>query len=84
MLWVVRPAGWRDWMDLHKNARTCSASRAVLMERVLALGWPVKEATEAQGLSERATYRRPPEPEIRTDRTTDTRPGRVDRRSLRN
>jgi DNA-directed RNA polymerase specialized sigma24 family protein len=57
MLWVVKPAGWRDWMDLHKNARSCPASRAVLVGRVKALGWTVKEAAEAQGLSERAAYR---------------------------
>src|SRR5271157_1736175 len=57
MLWVVKPARWRDWMDLHKNARSCPASRAVLVERVMALGWTVKEAAEAQGLSERVAYR---------------------------
>ena len=57
MLWVAKPAGWRDWMDLHKNARSCPASRAVLVERVMALGWTVKGAAEAQGLSERAAYR---------------------------
>jgi len=44
-------------MDLHKNARSCPASRAVLVERVMALGWTVKGAAEAQGLSERAAYR---------------------------
>jgi len=33
-------------MDLHKNARSCPASRAVLVERVMALGWTVKEASE--------------------------------------
>jgi len=44
-------------MDLHKNARSCPASRAVLVERVMALGWTVARAAEAQGLSERAAYR---------------------------
>ena len=44
-------------MDLHKNAGSCPASRGVLVERVMTLGWTVKQAAEAQGLSKRATYR---------------------------
>jgi hypothetical protein len=43
MLWVAKPADRRDWMDLHKNARSCPASRAVLVERVMALGWTAGE-----------------------------------------
>jgi hypothetical protein len=39
-------------MDLHKNARSCPASRALLVRRVLEEGWKVKEAAEAQALSE--------------------------------
>lgn len=44
-------------MDLHKNARSCPASRAVLVRRVEEEGWTVRRAAEAQGLSERAAYR---------------------------
>jgi transposase InsO family protein len=43
-------------MDLHKNARSCPASRAVLVERVLGQGWTVGEAAESIGLSERRAY----------------------------
>ena len=44
-------------MDIHKNARSCVASRALLVRRVCEEGWTVKEAAEAQGLSERSAYR---------------------------
>lgn len=44
-------------MDLHKNARSCPASRALLVRRVIEEGWTVREAAEAQGLSERSAYR---------------------------
>ena len=44
-------------MDLHKNARSCPASRALLVKRVLEQGWTVRKAAEAQGLSERSAYR---------------------------
>ena len=44
-------------MDLHKNARSCPASRALMVRRVMEEGWTVKRAAEAQGLSERAAYR---------------------------
>ncbi|MFI5166883.1 MAG: leucine zipper domain-containing protein [Thermoanaerobaculales bacterium] len=44
-------------MDLHKNARSCPASRAVLVNRVVVAGWTVAQAAEALGLSERAAYR---------------------------
>ena len=44
-------------MDLHQNARSCPASRALLVERVLVDGWTVREAAEAQGLSARSAYR---------------------------
>jgi transposase InsO family protein len=43
-------------MDIHKNARSCLASRALLVRRVTEEGWTVKRAAEAQGLSERAAY----------------------------
>ena len=44
-------------MDIHKNARSCLASRALLVRRVGEEGWTVKEAAEALGLSERSAYR---------------------------
>jgi transposase InsO family protein len=43
-------------MDLHKNARSCPASRAVLVERVTELGWTVRAAAEALGMSERRAH----------------------------
>ena len=44
-------------MDLHKNARSCPASRALLVRRVTEEGWTVRRAAEAQSLSERSAYR---------------------------
>jgi len=44
-------------MDIHKNARSCVASRALLVRRVCEEGWTVKQAAEAQGLSQRSAYR---------------------------
>ena len=44
-------------MDLHQNARSCPASRALLVERVEDAGWTVQKAAEAQGLSARSAYR---------------------------
>ena len=43
-------------MDLHQNARSCPASRSLLVERVLKGGWKVAEAAEAAGMSERRAY----------------------------
>lgn len=43
-------------MDTHKNARNCVASRALLVRRVREEGGSVKQAAEAQGLSERSAY----------------------------
>jgi transposase len=40
-------------MNVHKNARSCLASRAELVKRVCELGWSVREASEAVGISER-------------------------------
>ncbi|HVN76151.1 MAG TPA: leucine zipper domain-containing protein, partial [Thermoanaerobaculaceae bacterium] len=71
-------------MDLHQNARSCPASRAVLIERVTKLGWTVREAAEASGMSERrayvwlARYRAEGETGLR-DRSS--RPRRVPRRT---
>lgn len=40
-------------MDIHKNARSCPASRALLIDRVIRGGWSVSAAGESIGLSER-------------------------------
>ena len=44
-------------MDIHKNARSCPASREVLVLRILKEGWGVAEAAEAVGLSKRTAYK---------------------------
>jgi len=44
-------------MDIHKNARSCPASRELLVKRVLEQGWSVSEAGEAAGLSKRTAYK---------------------------
>ena len=44
-------------MDLHKNARSCPQSRALLVRRVVEQGWTVRRAADAQGISERSAYR---------------------------
>jgi len=43
-------------MDLHQNARSCPASRAVLVERVMKQGWTVRAAAGSVGMSERRAY----------------------------
>jgi transposase InsO family protein len=40
-------------MDIHKNARSCPASRALLVRRVELEGWSVGAAAEAAGISRR-------------------------------
>lgn len=40
-------------MNVHKNARSCPASRALLCKRVSEQGWSVHEASEAAGISDR-------------------------------
>jgi len=40
-------------MDVHKNARSCPASRALLFKRVSEQRWPVRAASEAAGISDR-------------------------------
>ena len=40
-------------MNVHKNARSCPASRELLGKRVSEQGWSVHEASEAVGISER-------------------------------
>ncbi|PYQ49188.1 MAG: IS481 family transposase [Acidobacteria bacterium] len=44
-------------MDVHKNARSCPASRALLVERVLEQGWSVAAAAEAIGVSRRTGWK---------------------------
>ena len=44
-------------MDIHKNARSCPASRELLVRRVSRQGWSVPEAAEAAGLSVRTAYK---------------------------
>ena len=44
-------------MDIHKNARSCRASREVLVKRVLERGWSISQAAEAAGLSKRTAYK---------------------------
>jgi transposase InsO family protein len=40
-------------VTLHRNAKTCPASRLLLCTRVIEEGWSLKRAAEAAGLSER-------------------------------
>jgi transposase InsO family protein len=44
-------------MQLHANAKSCPRSRRLLVDRVLVDGWPVREAAQAAGISERSAYR---------------------------
>lgn len=44
-------------MDIHKNARSCPASRELVVRRVLEQGWSVGQAAEAAGLSVRTAYK---------------------------
>lgn len=40
-------------MNIHKNARSCPASRALLIDRIERQGWGVAKAADSIGLSER-------------------------------
>ena len=44
-------------MTLHKNARTCPASRLLLAQRVCEQGWSLRAAAEAAGISDVAARR---------------------------
>lgn len=44
-------------MDIHKNARSCPASRELLVTRVLRQGWSVGEAAGAAGVSVRTGHK---------------------------
>jgi transposase InsO family protein len=48
---------WEAKVDIHKNARSCVASRELLVERVLEQKVPIAQAAEALGLSTRQAYR---------------------------
>jgi len=57
MLLVTKHKTWRKTrMDLHQNARSCPASRELLVFRVRRLGWKVGDAARAAGLSDRRAY----------------------------
>lgn len=67
-------------MDVHKNARSCPASRALLVQRVVIEGWTVAAAAEAIGVSTRTGFKwlarhRMEGPEGLTDRSS--RPRRI-------
>ncbi|MGI8406932.1 MAG: leucine zipper domain-containing protein, partial [Actinomycetota bacterium] len=60
-------------MDVHKNARSVPASRALLFKRVSELGYSVREASEAAGMSDRRCrewLRRAERHELITDRAS--------------
>ncbi len=44
-------------MNLHKNARTCPKSRALMVSRVLEDGRPVAVVAEEFGVSRRTVYK---------------------------
>lgn len=44
-------------MDLHSGARTCPASRALLVGRVRESGWTVTRAADAAGISRRTAHK---------------------------
>ncbi len=44
-------------MNLHSGARTCPASRALLVERVRELGWAVTRSAAAAGISRRTAHK---------------------------
>ena len=67
-------------MNVHKNARSCPASRALLVERVERQGWTTAAAAEAIGISARRArewIRRARANEPLSDRSS--RPGRIAR-----
>lgn len=69
-------------MDLHSGARTCPASRALLVCRVRELGWTVTRAAAAVGVSRRTAHKwlgryRAGDPRSLSDRSS--RPRRLQR-----
>jgi transposase InsO family protein len=66
-------------MDVHKNARSVPASRALLWKRVSEHGWSVRAASEAAGMSDRRSrewIRRARVDEALTDRSSRPRRSR--------
>ena len=43
-------------MTLHRNAKTCPASRLLMARRVVDEGWSLAAAAEAAGVSERRCW----------------------------
>ena len=44
-------------MNIHENARTTPASRALLVRRILREGWSPRQAAMAAGISRRTAYK---------------------------
>lgn len=44
-------------MNLHSGARTCPASRALLIQRITARHWPIDRAAHAAGISRRTVFK---------------------------
>lgn len=44
-------------MNVHSGARSCRASRVLLVQRIRAQGWPVARAAAAAGLSRRSAFK---------------------------
>jgi transposase InsO family protein len=44
-------------MNLHSGARTCPASRALLIRRVIAQGWSIERTASAAGISRRTAFK---------------------------
>lgn len=44
-------------MNVHSGARSCRASRVLLVQRITAQGWPVAQAAAAAGLSRRSAFK---------------------------
>jgi transposase InsO family protein len=67
-------------MNVHKNARSCPASRELLYKRVSEQGWSVRAASEAAGMSDRRGrewIRRGVATEPLTDRSSRPHSGRA-------
>jgi|SRR5580765_989229 len=44
-------------MNVHSGARSCRASRVLLVERIVVQGWPAAQAAAAAGLSRRSAFK---------------------------
>lgn len=73
-------------MNVHKNARSCPASRELLYKRVSEQGWSVRAASEAGGMSDRRArewVRRAASDEPYTDRSSRPHSGRATEQAIR-